>query len=162
MNIKIYKTLAILSITCVLLGAAIPRTVSAEAEVSIWNGHESLDLTIWNECTEEIVHLTGRINWTSHSVIDTDGGGHVVTNVSQTLSGVSDSGIFYRLIQHEVQTFNGDGEDHVPYVYSIPFTSIFKASGDAPDMKLNVIWHLTLFQDGTVASFINEWHATCV
>ena len=113
---------------------------------------------VTNDCTGEVFPATGSVYTVVGVTEDGTGGLHGVVHQNIRFAGTSETtGVQYVGTQIFNKTFNLEpGEEQTVLLM---FTLI--GQGDVPNEKSTYQFHITLLADGTVTSYIDDFHILC-
>ena len=122
--------------------------------------YRSIDITLYNPCTDEDVAIIGTVQTNERTLFDSAGGIHVKLQLKWHFTGTGESGTKYIANGTANYQFNGE----LPYPYEetgiLIITCISK--GDASNLKLKVRYHITVNANGeTTADFFFGGEVEC-
>jgi hypothetical protein len=146
--------------TLAFVAVAAPALCLAQATHDVSWQDIYIDDVIYNECTNEYVHLTGvdqfHLQWT----FDPDAGVHVMQHDS--LQGVDGVGVTSGNTYRAVGAASTNGYSRGPSVAVttvVPFLLVSR--GSEPDFHGMFIYHVTVNADGTTTAVKDSFQVTC-
>ncbi len=153
-------TRLLVSFLLVMTSIAAPFTQSARADVTKFNERSELSMTVTNECTGETIALEGSLHTSLTLVADGSGNLHISSHSNwQHMRGTGlSSGDKY--VGIETTSTHSSGVFDPNAVTTAVSTIRLIGQGNAPDMRLHVIYHYTIV-DGRITASIDSTTLDC-
>jgi hypothetical protein len=148
-------------VTLTLLGLARTMSVHAQATTTVERFTDTFVFDDVNPCNGEAVTLTGELNITIRTTVDSQGKTHVAfTLVPSAVRGEGESGTSYKAVGGQREHFNSiDNAPPIDDTFTETFNLIGQGSTD--NLEAHVIFHITIAADGTVKSEVERVRAEC-
>ena len=152
----------IISTLVVLSLLVLPAPARAQAQPQNTQFVFMIDMLQFDQCTNEVVHLTGEGHGVMHFFFDNSGGFHVtdVTHTMGPLSGVGvPSGNLYQANETVTNTANLNSPQ---FELTVVMSEVLISQGPAPNLVSHTTIHFTVNANGVPTSNVMNTKTECV